>query len=126
MTEEQKKSVPRFSIQEYDVSLATCVYFKDMLTVQTNFFARGIDELKTFASYEYMNLFLLLTATQYNNIIFFNIEKYEAEEKLFTENKIILKNSYYSDENRDETNKKIKDIKTLLVKELFYNVAQKN
>ena len=125
MTEEQKKSVPRFSIQEYDVSLATCVYFKDMLTVQTNFFARGIDELKTFASYEYMNLFLLLTATQYNNIIFFNIEKYEAEEKLFTENKIILKNSYYSDENRDETNKKIKDIKALLVKELFYNVAQK-
>jgi len=125
MTEEQKKSVPRFSIQEYDVSLATCVYFKDMLTVQTNFFPRGIDELKTFASYEYMNLFLLLTATQYNNIIFFNIEKYEAEEKLFTENKILLKNSYYNDANRDETNKKIKDIKALLVKELFYNVAQK-
>ena len=57
MSEEQKKSVPKFSIQEYDVSLATCAYFKDMLTIQTNFFNRGIDELKTFASYEYMNLF---------------------------------------------------------------------
>ena len=125
MTDEQKKMVPRFSIQEYDVSLATCVYFKDMLTVQTNFFNRGIDELKTFASYEYMNLFLLLTATQYNNIIFFNIEKYEIEEKLFNENKIVIKNSYYNEENKEETNKKIKDIKVLLVKELFYNVAQK-
>ena len=125
MTEEQKKMVPKFSIQEYDVSLATCVYLKDMLTVQTNFFNRGIDELKTFASYEYMNLFLLLTATQYNNIIFFNIEKYEAEEKLYTENKIVIKNSYYSHKDKDEINKKIKDIKVLLVKELFYNVAQK-
>ena len=125
MTDEQKKSVPKFSIQEYDVSLATCVYFKDMLTVQTNFFSRGIDELKTFASYEYMNLFLLLTATQYNNIIFFNIEKYEAEEKLFNENKIVLKNSFYNEQNKEEINKKIKDIKVLLVKELFYNIAQK-
>ena len=125
MTEEQKKLVPKFSIQEYDKSLATCVYFKDMLTVQTNFFNRGIDELKTFASYEYMNLFLLLTATQYNNIIFFNIEKYEAEEKLYNEHKIVLKNSFYSEENKAEINKKIKDIKALLVKELFYNIAQK-
>ena len=125
MTEEEKKLVPKFSIQEYDLSLATCVYFKDMLTVQTNFFSRGIDELKTFASYEYMNLFLLLTATQYNNIVFFNIEKYEAEEKLFLDHKIILKNSFFNEENREETNKKIKDIKVLLVRELFYNIAQK-
>ena len=125
MTEEQKKMVPRFSIQEYDLSLATCVYFKDMLTVQTNFFSRGIDELKTFASYEYMNLFLLLTATQYNNIIFFNIEKYEAEEKLFLDNKIVLKNSFFIEENREEVDKKIKNIKGLLVRELFYNIAQK-
>ena len=125
MTEEQKRQVPRFSIQEYDVSLATCAYFKDMLTVQTNFFNRGIDELKTFASYEYMNLFLLLTATQYNNIVFFNIEKYEIEAKLFQENKIILKNSFYDDANKEETAKKIKEIKVLLVREFFYNIAQK-
>ena len=125
MTEEQKRQVPRFSIQEYDVSLATCVYFKDMLTIQTNFFNRGIDELKTFASYEYMNLFLLLTATQYNNIVFFNIEKYEIEAKLFQENKIVLKNSHYNDSIKDEISKKIKEIKVLLVKEFFYNIAQK-
>lgn len=125
MTEEQKRQVPRFSIQEYDVSLATCAYFKDMLTVQTNFFNRGIDELKTFASYEYMNLFLLLTATQYNNIVFFNIEKYEIEAKLFQENKISLKNSFYDDVNKEETAKKIKEIKVLLVREFFYNIAQK-
>ena len=125
MTEEQKKSVPKFSIQEYDKSLATCIYLKDMLTVQTNFFNRGIDELKTFASYEYMNLFLLLTATQYNNIIFYNIEKYEAEEKLFVDYKIVLKNSFYTEENKNDINKKLKDIKALLVKEFFYNVAQK-
>ena len=125
MTEEQKRQVPRFSIQEYDVSLATCVYFKDILTIQTNFFNRGINELKTFASYEYMNLFLLLTAIQYNNIVFFNIEKYEAEAKLFQENKIVLKNSNYNDATKDETAKKIKEIKVLLVKEFFYNIAQK-
>ena len=125
MTEEQKRQVPRFSIQEYDVSLATCAYFKDMITIQTNFFDRGINELKTFASYEYMNLFLLLTATQYNNIVFFNIEKYEIEAKLFQENKIVLKNPYYNDAIKEEMAKRIKEIKVLLVKEFFYNIAQK-
>jgi hypothetical protein len=114
MTEDQKKSVPKFSIQEYDKSLATCIYLKDMLTVQTNFFNRGIDELKTFASYEYMNFFLLLTATQYNNIIFYNIEKYEAEEKLFVDYKIVLKNSFYTEGNKNDINKKLKDIKLYL------------
>jgi hypothetical protein len=72
-----------------------------------------------------MNLFLLLTATQYNNIIFYNIEKYEAEEKLFVDYKIVLKNSFYTEGNKNDINKKLKDIKALLVKEFFYNVAQK-
>ena len=143
MSKEQKNSLPKFVIQEFDESLVTCVYFKDLITVQTNFFNRGIDELKTFASYEYMNLFLLLAATQFNNIVFFNIEKYQIEAKLFKENKIVVRNSLFSTSKVPsnikfnqpsqkleeiaylELEKKIKEITNLLAKELFYNIAKK-
>ena len=144
LMKDQKSFLPKFSIQEFDESLVTCVYFKDLLTVQTNFFNRGIDELKTFASYEYMNFFLLLAATQFNNIVFFNIEKYQIEAKIFKDNKIILKNSLFtpikapvspakfnqpSEKSEEiaflEVEKKIREVTTLLAKELFYNIAKK-
>ena len=134
----KKEEIPHFSIEEFDPSLTTCVYFKDLISVQQNLFERGIDELKTFASYEYMNLILLLTATQYNNILFFESEKYMQEINLFKD-KIVCNNNlfdwksivYSRDINKNvqailhDKEKKINEINLRLAKDNFYIIVEK-
>ena len=134
-----ENQIPTFSIEEFDPSLTTCVYFKDLLTVQINMFDKGLNELKTFGSYEYLNFFLLLIATQHNNLLFFEPEKYMSELNLFKDEKIIVKNSLFNaksvintlDTNKTEKailhemTKQIEDIKVKLAKEFFYSIIEK-
>ena len=57
LKEKNHNIIPKFFIEEFDPSLVTCVYFKDMISVQTDFFENGLNELKTLSSYEYMNFY---------------------------------------------------------------------
>ena len=134
-----ENQVPHFSIEEFDPSFSTCAYFKDLLSVQINMFEKGINDLKTFASYEYMNYFLLLIATQYNNLVFFEPERYMSELNLFKDDKIVVRNSVFNakgvinliDANKNEKavlhemTKKIEDIKQKLAREFFYAIIEK-
>ena len=134
-----ENQIPQFSIEEFDPSLTTCIYFKDMLSVQIDMLDKGLNELKTFASYAYMNFFLLLIATQHNNLLFFEPEKYMSELNLFKDEKIVVKNSLFNaksvintlDTNKTEKailhemTKQIEDIKQKLAKEFFYSIIEK-
>ena len=91
LKEKNENLIPKFSIEEFDPSLVPCVYFKDIISVQTDLFENGLNELKTLTSYEYMNFFLLLIAIQHNNILFFDSEKYVNELNLYKNQGIIVR-----------------------------------
>ncbi len=62
-----KNKVPRFTICEFEESLQNCIDFHDLMTVQTNFLDKGLDELKSFSNYQYLQYYLYLVATQVMN-----------------------------------------------------------
>lgn len=61
-----KNKAPKFIICEFEESFQNCIDFHDLLTVQTNLLDKGLDEVKSFAHYEYMQYYILLIATQVN------------------------------------------------------------
>ena len=62
-----KSKAPRFTICEFEESLQNCIDFHDLLTVQSNLLDNGLDEVKSFAHYQYMQYFVLLIGTQVMN-----------------------------------------------------------
>jgi len=132
--------IPKFFIEEFDPSLVTCVFFKDMISVQTDFFENGLNELKTLSSYEYMNFYLLLIAIQHNYILFFDSQKYINELNLYKNQGIVVRtNPSFNVQafiNNPKTNKneaaalhdlekKVEEINNKLSRDYFYYINKK-
>ena len=140
LKEKNENLIPKFSIEEFDPSLVPCVYFKDIISVQTDLFENGLNELKTLTSYEYMNFFLLLIAIQHNHTLFFDSEKYVNELNLYKNQGIIVrtnpnfnvfsfinnpKNNKNEAASLHELEKKVEEINNKLAKDYFYYVNKK-
>jgi hypothetical protein len=128
--------IPKFIISEFDSTMQNCINFKDIIQCQINILDSGLNELKTFAQYEYMNFFLLNTAVQQNANMFFEPMKYMQEIDLFENHQILTFNSILDPEpilssaesvniSLYECRNKVKNYLSRVNKEFFYSILDK-